>query len=91
MVAMFKEFIFDFTDLKLSITCANCNTEIIIDVSRPLLELPKKCGPCKHLFDEEFYEAIDRFCSAYKVFSDKKTERAFTARIRTHSELKMEI
>lgn len=86
MVATFKEYVFNFTDLKLSIVCKNCNTEIIIDASKPPLNLPTKCSPCKHPFDDAFYEAINHFCLACKAFSNKEVERAFVARIRTHSE-----
>ena len=91
MVAMIKEFLFDFTDLKLSILCKNCNTEVIIDASKPPIELPKKCGPCKYMFDDTLVNAIQYFCAACSIFSDKKVERPVMARIRMHSELKIEI
>jgi hypothetical protein len=87
MVAVFKEFIFDFTDLKLSIICENCNTEVIIDTSKPPFKLPNRCVPCNHPFDETLFDAIKKFCSACTIFSDKKAERVFLARIRIHSEL----
>lgn len=87
MVVIFKEFVFDFTDLKLSIICSNCKTEITIDASIPPFDLPRKCVPCKHEFDEPFFEAIQHFCLACKIFSDKKVERAFLARMRIHSEV----
>jgi hypothetical protein len=87
MVATFKEFVFDFNDLKLSIVCENCKTEITIDASKPPFKLPQKCGPCNHEFGEVFFEAIEDFCSACKVFSDKEAERPFLARMRIHSEL----
>lgn len=89
MVAAFKEYVFDFADLKLlSIICVNCGTEVIVDVSNPALKLPEKCGPCKHNFDEDFKSAIEDFHSAYTTFSNKNIERSVSARIRVHSELK---
>lgn len=89
MVAAFKEYVFDFADLKLlSIVCKNCNTEMIIDISNPSSKLPERCAPCKTEFDENFTQALHDFYSAYSTFANKNTKRSVGARIRVHSELK---
>jgi hypothetical protein len=88
MVAAFKEYIFDFTDLRLSLLCSQCGSEIIIDLSNSSSRLPEKCGTCKNFFDENFKAALNDFYSAYAVFSDKKTNKTISAHIRVRSELK---
>ncbi|MGA9110901.1 MAG: hypothetical protein ACLPSL_01925 [Smithella sp.] len=84
-----KEYVFDFTDLKLlSITCKNCGTETIIDLSKPETKLPKRCTPCRIEFDPQFERAIIDFSSTYSVLSDKNSKGTMSARIRIHCELK---
>ena len=89
MVAAFKEYVFDFEELKLlSITCSNCNTETIVDLSKPSSKLPYRCTPCNVNFDAEFHIAITAFHSAYKTLKEKKEEIPLKARIRIQYELK---
>lgn len=89
MVAAFKEYIFDFEDLKLSILCKHCHTEMIIDISESSSKLPDRCIPCKNEFDENFNRALRDFYSAYMTFTNRNADkRSVSARIRVHCELK---
>lgn len=88
MVAAFKEYIFDFEDMKLlSIVCENCHTETIIDLSRPESKIPKRCEPCKSDLKPNFHQALHEFHRAYYVLADKSATGPASARIRVQREL----
>ncbi len=87
MVAAFKEYVIDFADLKLSIVCNKCQTEMIIDpANMHNLKLLERCTACRNEFDENFKRALNDFLSAQLTFSKKANNLPATARIRVSSE-----
>jgi hypothetical protein len=67
----FKEYAFDFIDLKLiSVSCKRCKTEIILDVTEPHIKMPRHCS-CGKDFGLLFIEALESYYRIYKQFTDK--------------------
>jgi hypothetical protein len=81
MVALFKEYIFDFKDLRLSIMCGVCGAEIIVDLANSSSRVMEKCTACRNQFDEQFTQGLIDFQSAYLALASK-TKRSVSARIR---------
>lgn len=81
----YKEYVFDFADLKLiSVSCNKCRTETILDVTETYITMPDKCS-CGQEFGQLFSEALESFHRIYKQFTHKETKA--TARIRIRREI----
>jgi hypothetical protein len=87
MVAAFKEYVFDFADIKLSVICEQCHAETIIDLSSNKSRMFEYCHACRNKFDDNFIRALYDFQSAYLGFTTK-VQRSVSAHIRVRSELK---
>jgi hypothetical protein len=82
----YKEYVFDFADLKLlSIVCNKCKTEIIFDVTETDTKMLKYCPSCDENFGGLFLEALTKFHRAYMYLTEKDVKA--TARIRIRREV----
>jgi len=82
MVPTFKEYVFDFAELKLlSAVCKKCSSEIILDVTDKNLRIPNSCPSCHQEFDSVFTNALKSFFSAYSNLMGIENPQA-SARIR---------
>jgi len=87
MVPTFKEYAFDFAELKLiSIVCKKCKSEIILDVMDINFRTPRACPSCREEFASLFTDALNSFHSAYSNFT--RSENA-SARIRIRREVNL--
>ena len=83
MVPTFKEYVFDFQDLKLlGAVCGQCGAETILDVSDAHKKMPKFCPSCGNDFDTLYWQALQDFHAAYSRFTDKTTKAKARIRIR---------
>ncbi|MGA2527222.1 MAG: hypothetical protein ABSF79_11480 [Smithellaceae bacterium] len=86
MTPTYKEYVFDFADLKLlSAVCLNCHAETIFDMTTAFNKVPKSCPFCYEDFSPFFTEALTAFYTAYKQFTAQNAKAS--ARIRIRREL----
>ena len=88
MNPIFKEYVIDFADLKLvSVICKKCKTEIIIDMTGELINIPNVCQACGNLINAVFLDALTSFYNIYKYLAGK--DPSASARIRIRHEANM--
>ena len=88
MNPVFKEYVIDFTDLKLvSVVCGKCKTEIILDMTGELRLIPNVCQSCGQIINEVFLEALTSFYKIYKYLAGKEPSASARIRIRQESNM----
>ncbi len=83
MTPIFKEYVFDLSDLNLlGIVCEKCGAEMIVDVSRPAQTMPTSCASCPNDFDPNFKESLKSFQAAYTQLTEKTARASARVRVR---------
>jgi transcription elongation factor Elf1 len=79
----YKEYVFDFADLKLfSFVCTKCQSETILDLTEASRRSPGSCPACGEEFGPVFTEALMKYYDIYRVFTDKQARVKSRIRIR---------
>jgi transposase-like protein len=79
----FKEYVFDFAELKLlGAVCLKCQTETIIDVTNTSMHEPQRCASCGIKFSDRFVTSLRSFCKIYENFTDKDADATVRIRVR---------
>lgn len=79
----YKEYVFDFADLKLfSFVCMKCQSETILDLAESGRRAPRTCPACGEDFGSLFTETVVKYYDVFRVFTEKNVRVQAKVRIR---------